>query len=89
MLIAVDSEKANEIQKYWNDKFPMMCMEECAELALAISKQERYSNEETLVNLQKEMADVIICISGLCKKYGITNMDVTHYILQKTEKRYE
>ena len=84
-----DDVKAKDIEKYWGDRFPMMFVEECAELQLAIAKHERYSNEETLKNLKEEMRDVIMCISAYSTRLNIDPMEINGLIKEKLDKTYD
>ena len=60
---------AESIEHYGKGLQTTVCMEECAELIQAISKQKRGKGD--LPNLIEEMADVLICIEILKQAYGI------------------
>lgn len=84
-----DDTKAKGIGNYWNEKFPIMCTEECAELQLAISKHERYSNPATLKNLKEEIRDALICIFGLMARFGISQDEINEMVKEKMDRIYE
>lgn len=87
IIFVINEENADDVQKFWGDQFPMMCMEEAAELQQAISKVERYSNQpERKENLKEEIRDVIICISGLMARYDITDTDINELIVNKLKE---
>lgn len=95
--------KMKDVGDYWNQKMPMMAMEECAELIQAISKFERAdiviedrNGENSLYNnLVKEMADVYISIHALMwwytsndSMYEVMKDDVADAIVAKLNKKY-
>lgn len=95
--------KMKDLGDYWNQKMPMMAMEECAELIQAISKFERADiviedrNVENSLynNLVKEMADVYISIHALMwwytdndSMYEVMKEDVADAIVAKLNKKY-
>ena len=87
IIFVINKESADDMQKFWGDKFPMMCMEEAAELQQAISKMERYTNQpERKEDLKEEIRDVIICISGLMARYDITDTDINELIVNKLKE---
>ena len=67
-------EHADEMSRYWGDKYPLMSAEEMSELIEAVSGIERgKSSKQDVIN---EMGDVIIAVSILCARYGISPRDV-------------
>ena len=66
------------------DEQTTVCMEECAELIQAISKEKRGKND--VEHLTEEIADVIICIEILKQVYKITD-DRIQYFLHEKQKR--
>ena len=59
----------------------VVCMEECAELVIEISKQIRGSGTRTY--LLEEMADVAICLKQLQLMYNIPDEDLQLVVGQK------
>jgi NTP pyrophosphatase (non-canonical NTP hydrolase) len=95
IIFVINEESADDVQKFWGDKFSMMCMEECAELQQAISKYERYpvsdkNSDKYRQNLKEEIRDVMICISGLMNRYYISDGEINEMIdakLMEDKKR--
>lgn len=74
----------SSIQAYGEALQSIVCMEECAELTQAVSKQLRgRGNRENLV---EEMADVLICIELLKQIYGVNESEVKDFIEKKIER---
>lgn len=71
------------IDHYGKQLQSIVCMEECAELIQAISKELR---DPTSPNdhLSEEMADVIICLNLLKLMYGITDKEIHNRVVAKT-----
>lgn len=86
IIFVVNEEAADKVQKFWDTNFSMMCMEECAELQQAIAKQKRFRSTETSQNLKEEIRDVMICISGLMKRYGISDGEINEMIASKLKE---
>ena len=63
-----------------------VCMEECAELILCISKEIR--GKSNIDHLEEEIADVCICIEVLKQIYGISDEQMQFWIDFK-QKRIE
>ena len=72
------------IEHYGKDVQSTVCMEECAELIQAISKQKRGKSDKE--NLAEEMADVIICIEMLKQIYNITEDEIYSWVITKQER---
>ena len=72
------------IEHYGKDVQSTVCMEECAELIQAISKEKRGKSDKS--NLVEEMADVIICIEILKKIYNITDDEIYSWVITKQER---
>lgn len=78
------------IDHYGKTVQSVVCMEECCELAQAISKEMRGKPDKQ--HLTEEMADVLICIEMLKQMYGISNDDIERWVAIKqyrTVKRIE
>lgn len=60
------------------DEQSTVCMEECAELIQAISKEKRGKSDKS--HLAEEMADVIICIEMLKEIYSISDDMISEWI---------
>ena len=72
------------IEHYGKDVQSTVCMEECAELIQAISKEKRGKSDKC--NLSEEMADVIICIEMLKQIYNITEDEIYSWVITKQER---
>lgn len=72
------------IEHYGNDVQSTVCMEECAELIQAISKEKRGKPDKS--NLAEEIADVIICIEMLKQIYNITDDEIYSLVITKQER---
>ena len=72
------------IEHYGKDVQSTVCMEECAELIQAISKEKRGKSDKC--NLAEEMADVIICIEMLKQIYNITEDEIYSWVKTKQER---
>ena len=75
------------IEHYGKEVQSTVCMEECAELIQAISKQKRGKSDKE--NLAEEMADVIICIEMLKQIYNITEDEIYSWVINKQERTIE
>lgn len=75
------------IEHYGKDVQSTVCMEECAELIQAISKEKRGKSDKC--HLAEEMADVIICIEMLKQIYNITEDTIYSWIINKQERTIE
>ena len=72
------------IEHYGKDVQSTVCMEECAELIQAISKEKRRNSDKD--HLAEEMADVIICIEMLKQIYNITEDEIYSWVITKQER---
>ena len=72
------------IENYGKDVQSTVCMEECAELIQAISKEKRGKSDKE--NLAEEMADVIICIELLKQIYNVTDDEIYSWVITKQER---
>lgn len=77
----------NSIEHYGVDVQSTVCMEECAELIQAISKEKRGKHDYK--HLAEEIADVLICISMLQDMYDIDGSDIQRWIEYKQERIVE
>ena len=75
------------IEHYGKDVQSTVCMEECAELIQAISKEKRGKSDKS--NLAEEMADVIICIEMLKQIYNVTDDEIYSWVITKQERTIE
>ena len=75
------------IEHYGTDAQSTVCMEECAELIQAISKEKRGNSDKD--HLSEEMADVIICIEMLKQIYNITEDEIYSLVITKQERTIE
>lgn len=78
------------IEHYGKNIQSVVCMEECCELAQAISKEMRGRPDKQ--HLIEEMAGVLICIEMLKQMYGISDDDIERWVAIKqyrTVKRIE
>lgn len=75
-------EKA--IATYGGELQSMVAMEECAELAQAISKCIREPHdEEARKHLVEEMADVMICLEHLKRIYDVSDLELDFWTASK------
>ena len=75
------------LNKYGVEKQLLVCMEEPAELIQAISKAERYPNDEKYIDrLIEEIADVLICIEYLKKIYDIDQSKIEKWESKKLKR---
>lgn len=72
---------ADSIEHYGKKTQSIVCMEECAELIQAISKEMRGKSD--MMHLAEEIADVLICIEILKQIYGITDELIIDWIKAK------
>ena len=75
------------IEHYGKDVQSTVCMEECAELIHAISKEKRGKSDKS--HLADEMADVIICIEMLKEIYSISDDMISEWIQIKEARIIE
>ena len=86
--MTVNSEIVKDsIEHYGIDAQSTVCMEECAELIQAISKEKRGKHDYK--HLAEEMADVLICISMLQDMYEIDSSDIQLWIDLKQKRIVE
>lgn len=84
-LVKIDNEIIKDsIVYYGKDAQSTVCMEECAELIQAISKEKRGNSDKN--HLAEEMADVLISISLLKEIYDVSNEQINNWI-DKKQKR--
>ena len=72
---------SKSINYYGKDVQTTVCMEECAELIQAISKEKRGKSDKN--HLAEEMADVLICIEILKQVYSVTDAELQEWIYKK------
>lgn len=77
----------DSIEHYGVDAQSTVCMEECAELIQAISKEKRGKHD--YIHLSEEIADVLICISMLQAMYHVNDWDIQRWIEYKQERIVE
>ena len=77
----------DSIEHYGVDTQSTVCMEECAELIQAISKEKRGKHDYK--HLAEEIADVLICISMLQDMYEIDSSDIQLWIDLKQKRIVE
>lgn len=86
--MTVNSEIIKDsIKHYGVDTQSTVCMEECAELIQAISKEKRGKHDYK--HLAEEIADVLICISMLQDMYDIDGSDIQLWIDLKQKRIVE
>lgn len=78
---------ADSIAYYGADAQTTVCMEECAELIQAISKEKRGKHD--IMHLAEEIADVLICIEILKQAYCVTDELVNDWIYMKQNRIVE
>lgn len=75
------------IEHYGKDVQSTVCMEECAELIQAISKEKRGKSDKS--HLAEEMADVYICLEMLMEIYNISSKEIESMIERKQQREIE
>ena len=84
-MIIIDSDIIKRsIEHYGKDVQSTVCMEECAELIQAISKEKRGKSDKE--NLAEEIADVINSIEMLKQIYNITEDEIYSWVITKQER---
>ena len=84
-MIPIDSYVVKKsIEHYGKDVQSTVCMEECAELIQAISKEKRGKSDKD--HLAEEMTDVLICIQMLRQIYDIPEDSLECQIAIKEER---
>lgn len=78
---------AESIQHYGKNNQSTVCMEECAELIQAISKEKRGKINRD--NMIEEIADVLICIEMLKQMYSISDSEIDAWIKKKQKREVE
>ena len=78
---------ADSIEHYGKKTQSIVCMEECAELIQAISKELRGKSDR--IHLAEEIADVLICIEILKQIYGTTDELILDWIKSKQKRIVE
>lgn len=80
--VKIDNEIIKDsIVYYGKDVQSTVCMEECAELIQAISKQKRGKSDKN--HLAEEMADVLISIELLKEIYDVSNEQINEWVDKK------
>lgn len=87
MVPISDSIVKQSIDFYGEDLESTVCMEECAELIQAISKQKRGKSDKE--HLTEEIADVLICIKLLQSIYDIPDEHIADWIISKQARMLE
>lgn len=83
--VKIDNEIVKDsIVYYGKDVQSTICMEECAELIQAISKEKRGKSDKN--HLAEEMADVLISIELLKDIYDVSNDQINEWV-DKKQKR--
>jgi NTP pyrophosphatase (non-canonical NTP hydrolase) len=83
--VKIDNEIIKDsIVYYGKDAQSTVCMEECAELIQAISKEKRGKSDKN--HLAEEMADVLISIELLKEIYDVSNEQINEWV-DKKQKR--
>lgn len=78
------------IKKYGVEKQLLICIEELSELIQAITKMERYPNDETRKNdLTEELTDVLICLDYLALIYEIEEAKIDEIWSKKLKRLKE
>ena len=87
-MIPIDSYVVKRsIEHYGKELQSTVCMEECAELIQAISKEKRGKSDKE--HLAEEMADVILCIEMLKEIYSISDDMISEWIQIKEARIIE
>ena len=78
---------ARSVDHYGEEIQATVCMEECAELIQAISKEKRGKIDRD--NMIEEIADVLICIEMLKQMYMISEDKINKWIENKQAREAE
>ena len=78
---------AEVVLTYGDQIMSTICMEECAELIQAISKNIR--GKDAKESLTEEIADVLICIEALKYMHGIEDADISTWVKRKQDREAE
>ncbi len=78
---------ARSVDHYGEEIQATVCMEECAELIQAISKEKRGKIGRD--NMTEEIADVLICIEMLKQMYMISEDKINKWIEKKQAREAE
>ena len=92
----LDYDLINDVANYWDDKMPMMLMEEAGELIQAVSKYERHfepnmyesERQKYRAAVVEEMRDMYISMAALQNLYGIRSDEINKEIVKKLNKKY-
>lgn len=87
MLLIDKGVIKKSIEHYGTAVQSTVCMEECAELIQAISKEIRYGSHE--FEIAEEMADVYICLEQLKEMYNIPEKAINTYVAFKQARMKE
>ena len=82
-----ESVIARSVDHYGAEIQATVCMEECAELIQAISKEKRGKIDRD--NMTEEIADVLICIEMLKQMYMISEDKINQWIEKKQAREAE
>lgn len=83
-MIGTNKITERAIALYGGESQSMAAMEECAELAQAISKCIREPHdEEARKHLVEEMADVLICLQQLKSIYEVSDLELDFWTASK------
>lgn len=89
----IDVKTNSKLVKSLNEKYPevamMTAMEECSELAIAISKCVRNGNDDKLDNLAEEIIDVLSIIQWAIVRFNITEESLQKWAEFKFERTSE
>lgn len=103
MTYELDEKLVKDVSVYWNNRMPMMLMEEAGELIQAVSKYERKVmnpkgdskftrseslNEELRYRVIEEMRDMYISMAAIQRQYDITPEEINSEINKKLNKQY-
>lgn len=88
--ISADLYKIKSVADFWDEKMPMLCMEECGELIQAVSKVERKGLDvDTERNLKEEIRDIYISLMAIQFHYNISDTEIEEMIGQKLDVKKE
>ena len=91
LALKVEKSKISDVEKHWDQRMPMMAMEEMGELIQAISKMERanddYERSERMTNLVEELRDTYISLMALQIRYGIDMNEMVDEINMKLDMK--
>lgn len=84
--IRTDDKKIDKLNQAYPEVAMMMAMEECSELAIAISKCIRNGSDSKRENLAEEIVDVLSVIQWAIRRFNISDKMLSEWAKSKSER---